>query len=83
MGKWFFFMKLHHTCSRNKLCETVKILSVARPKGDVSTFKSVLATQWLGQSEVSSGENEAFTRFSSAKVRILRLKVWSLRLLAR
>jgi hypothetical protein len=45
--------------------------------------KVSLVRNGVGQSEVSPGENEGFTRFSSAKVSILRLKVWSLRLLAR
>lgn len=37
----------------------------------------------IRQSEVSAGENEDSTPFLLAKVRISRLKVWSLRLLAR
>ena len=45
--------------------------------------KVSLVRKEVSQSEVSAGENEGFTRFSSAKVRISRLKVWSLRLLAR
>jgi hypothetical protein len=43
--------------------------------------KVSLVRNEVGQSEVSAGENEGFTRFSSAKVSILRWKVRSLRLL--
>jgi hypothetical protein len=42
--------------------------------------KVSLVRNGVRKSELSAGENEGFTRFSSAKVSILRLKVRSLRL---